>query len=100
MSQRLAQQLRADDFMARYGGEEFVMTLRNLQIELAFAATERLRQSVEEIGFHFDKQPVTLTVSCGLTRVRDDDTPESAFERADAALYKAKNAGRNCCVIG
>jgi diguanylate cyclase len=41
---------------------------------------------------------VPVTVSCGLTELREGDTIESVFERADAALYKAKNSGRNACV--
>ena len=100
VGQRLAQHAREGDFCARFGGEEFAMTLRNLPIKQAAVAADRVRQSVERIKFHFREKPVTLTLSCGITLMRDDDTPESAFERADAALYEAKNAGRNRCMVG
>ena len=94
----LAQQLRGSDFCARYGGEEFVMILRNLPLEQALATANRLRSSVAKIAFHFRQQPITLTLSCGLTLMRVDDSAESAFERADKALYRAKHEGRNRCV--
>lgn len=100
VGQRLAQHARESDFCARFGGEEFSMTLRNLPVQQAAVAADRIRQSIERIKFHFREKPVTLTVSCGLTLIREDDTPERAFERADAALYEAKNAGRNRCMVG
>ena len=60
---------------------------------------EVLRNCIESIGFRGQQRPVRITLSCGLTVLRADDTPESAFERADRALYQAKHGGRNRCEV-
>ena len=53
----------------------------------------------EEHGLlHFRGTPVLVTVSCGITELQEGDAPEAAFDRADAALYRAKKAGKNLCV--
>jgi diguanylate cyclase len=57
-----------------------------------------MRESIGQIGFHFRGQPVSVTISCGITAMRESDSPEEAFDRADKALYKAKDEGRNCVV--
>lgn len=99
LAQQLGRRLRDRDFLARYGGEEFVLLLDDLTPSRALAVTDQLRQTVENIGFHFRRLPVSITVSCGLTSFREHDTPQTLFERADQALYQAKRGGRNrCCV--
>jgi diguanylate cyclase len=50
---------------------------------------------VSEIGFHFRGTPVSVTISCGLTSLRADDGGDDAFDRADKAMYQAKDTGRN-----
>lgn len=57
-----------------------------------------MRASVDALRFHFRGTPARVTVSCGLTELRDGDTAESVFDRADAAVYRAKDGGRNRCV--
>ena len=57
-----------------------------------------MRTAVEGLRFHFRRTPVRITVSCGITELHQDDAPEAAFDRADAALYRAKNGGKNLCV--
>ncbi|TCK16955.1 diguanylate cyclase [Thiogranum longum] len=94
----LADNVRETDFVARYGGEEFVQLMTGSSIEDCLSVAEKLRSAIEETAFHFRDQRVTITASCGLTEYRDGDTPDQCFERADKALYKAKNAGRNRCV--
>ena len=89
---------REVDFLARYGGEEFVSLLIGTGLGDAVAVAERMRESVEALRFHFRGTPVPVTVSCGLTELRDGDTAETVFDRADAALYRAKAAGRNRCI--
>jgi diguanylate cyclase len=54
---------------------------------------------IESTGFHFRDRAVVVTASCGLAQLRDGDSNESWFERADKALYQAKQAGRNRCEV-
>src|SRR5450631_558482 len=90
--------LRAEDFVARIGGEEFVMLMIGLPMAKAQQIADELRGGVESLRFHFRGTPVRVTASCGYTDLRPGDTPDSAFERADAALYRAKHGGKNACV--
>jgi len=90
--------LRAEDFVARIGGEEFVMLMTGLAAARAQEVADELRAGVEGLRFHFRGAPVRVTVSCGFTELRPGDAPGEAFDRADAALYRAKNGGKNVCV--
>jgi diguanylate cyclase len=99
IGQHLAQHVRGTDFVARYGGEEFVMILVGTDVEQARSAADKIRLGISSLGFHFRNVPVTVTASCGITCFRTDDTTEGIFDRADRALYKAKAAGRNCCIV-
>jgi diguanylate cyclase len=90
--------LRAGDFVARIGGEEFAVLLGGLQLEPALHIANQLRAAVEALRFHFRGIPVRVTVSCGITELHPDDASEAAFDRADSALYRAKNSGKNLCV--
>ena len=90
--------LRTEDFVARIGGEEFVMLMTGLPFAKAQRIADELRGGVESLRFHFRGAPVRVTASCGFTDVRLGDTPDSAFDRADAALYRAKHGGKNACV--
>ncbi|WIO73565.1 diguanylate cyclase [Porticoccaceae bacterium LTM1] len=87
--------LRKTDCIARYGGDEFVVLLVDSDLDGAKIAAEKLRQAVEQCGFHNGGSPVKVTICCGVTQVRDDDTPETAFVRADSGMYAAKRANRN-----
>jgi diguanylate cyclase len=89
---------REVDFFARFGGEEFVSLLVGSELGDALLAAEEMRVAVESLRFHFHGTPVQVTVSCGLTAIREGDTADTVFDRADAALYKAKNNGRNVCI--
>ncbi len=99
LGQHLARSVRATDFMGRYGGEEFVMIMIGVDSEQALRTCNKIRTGIQAIAFHFRDRPVTVTASCGITTFRMGDTPEMAFERADGALYAAKNGGRNRCVV-
>ncbi|HXP26812.1 MAG TPA: GGDEF domain-containing protein, partial [Steroidobacteraceae bacterium] len=90
--------VRGNDFVARIGGEEFVMLLNGAKVEQALFIANQVRSAVEALRFHFRGTPVRVTVSCGLTQVKEDDGAEAAFDRADAALYRAKRGGKNVCV--
>jgi diguanylate cyclase len=100
VGQHLARHVRDTDFVARYGGEEFVMLLVGTAAEEARVVADKIRVELAALGFHFHDSPVAVTASCGITEFTSTDTPDIIFDRADRALYKAKQAGRNCCVVG
>ncbi|MBS7470712.1 diguanylate cyclase [Pseudomonas syringae] len=91
----LSKRLRADDFMARFGGEEFVMLLPATSPAAGLTLLDELRAAVESCPFHFKGERVTITVSIGLTAFRPSEKSDTAIKRADQALYKAKENGRN-----
>jgi diguanylate cyclase len=91
---------RAADVLARHGGEEFALLMIGATAAEALAVADDLRERVAGLGLHFRGTPVTLTVSAGITELREGDTGATVFERADQALYRAKNEGRNRCVLG
>ena len=74
------------------------MLLNGAKVEQALFIANQVRSAVEALRFHFRGTPVRVTVSCGLTQVKEDDGAEAAFDRADAALYRAKRGGKNVCV--
>jgi diguanylate cyclase len=100
VAQCLASGLREEDFVGRVGGEEFVVILAGLDVAGALRIANELRLSVEALRFHFRGTPVRVTVSGGVTELRRGDTPGAAFDRADAALYRAKREGKNACIAG
>jgi len=83
---------RFHDQLYRFGGEEFVVLMYCAQAGQAEAALERLRSSTEQHAF---PQVGRITVSVGFTEIRPGDSPSGAFERADKAVYYAKEHGRN-----
>ena len=95
IAQLLQQQIRETDFLARYGGEEFIMLASGADLTAARELAEKLRQAVATCGFHFRNDSVPITISCGISEFRNNDTPEQVFERADKAMYRAKQGGRN-----
>jgi diguanylate cyclase len=90
--------LRATDFVARIGGEEFAVLLIGLKLAEAMNVANEVRTAVESLRFHFRGTPVRVTASCGITELNEQDASEAAFDRADAALYRAKHSGKNLCV--
>jgi diguanylate cyclase len=90
--------LRSSDFVARIGGEEFAVLLSGLKLAEALNVANQVRTAVVALRFHFRGTPVRVTISCGITELHQDDSREAAFDRADAALYRAKNGGKNLCV--
>jgi len=90
--------LSAADFVARIGGEEFAVLLSGRKLAEAVMLANHMRTDVEALRFHFRGTPVRVTVSCGITELHLGEGSEAAFDRADAALYRAKSGGRNLCV--
>ena len=90
----IADNVRGVDVAGRFGGEEFIVLLRDASRERALQIAERLRGAIEAGGLDYaDGKPVTVSV--GVAYARPTDQTGDVVERADRALYRAKNAGRN-----
>ena len=91
-------QLRTCDVLGRWGGEEFALMLPSTTARAAFEVAERIRLAVKAAPFSMeeDGNPIHLSVSAGVTDLRDGDTVDTMLDRADQALYAAKSDGRNC----
>ena len=87
--------VRQTDMSFRYGGEEFVVVLSKTNLEGAVVIGERLRKLVEESVVNYKQQELQVTVSVGATQLAAEDDLDAFFDRADAALYAAKDNGRN-----
>lgn len=92
----MQKQIRNSDTLFRIGGDEFVLLLSNTPADKAEPIITKLRKAVADSGFHFKQKRVALTLSAGITESILGDNIQSAYERADRALYQAKDAGRNC----
>ena len=93
---RIKAALREFDLVGRYGGEEFVVLLENTSTHTANQVAERIRQRIAGEPIHVGMQGVKLTLSQGLALHRDGEDSQALLKRADQAMYKAKQAGRNC----
>ena len=93
----LNKNMRETDFIARYGGEEFVSILPDTDIKGAQLTTDKLRELIATSNFHFREEAVNVTVSAGFAGIKNNEDGEALFIRADKALYKAKESGRNNC---
>jgi len=100
VAQLLLKQIREADFLARYGGEEFVILMPDTPTKEAFAVADKLRDAVEHCGFHYQGEAVRVTISAGVAEFTDNDDPARVFEKADEAMYRAKENGRNQCAMG
>ncbi|WP_417221985.1 diguanylate cyclase [Amphritea sp.] len=90
-------QCRHEDLLARYGGEEFVIMMPDTFGQEGFSLSERIRQTIETMTLKMDReQSVSFTISVGIAEV-DATAPDlqDTINRADKALYQAKNSGRN-----
>ncbi len=87
--------IRKCDLGVRYGGEEFSVILPGISFSEASDVAERIRTLIESHRFSFNKLTLRTTVSIGFAQYQSDDNIDSLTRRADAALYSAKEAGRN-----
>jgi len=92
---RLTRSLRKYDYAGRYGGEEFFVLFSNTTSELARSIAERFRKDVEDTAFSWENELLKLTVSIGISQYVPGETPDRWISRADAAMYRAKQRGRN-----
>jgi two-component system, cell cycle response regulator len=97
-SRRLQENIRGVDLVARFGGEEFFVAMPDVDQSVAAAAAERIRQAVEGRPFVLPgrNERVNVTVSIGVAIATGDECdPEAIIKRADSALFRSKDTGRN-----
>lgn len=87
--------LRQSDILCRWGGEEFIVLLREADGRHAIDVAEKIRRRTEQLTFSYDERPLRLTTSIGLSALQPGDSLHALLTRADRALYRAKQAGRN-----
>ena len=95
LASTLQYHVRETDFIARFGGEEFVVLMPETSLAGAELVADKLRQQVEACPFHFKKALVKITMSFGVAEFSRGELSDEVFERADRALYHAKEEGRN-----
>jgi two-component system, cell cycle response regulator len=96
LARTVSDTLRTEDVLARYGGEEFAVVCRGETLEGAIALGERLRSLAGKMQVTFESQAIPITISVGVVALSPEiASPEDLVARADAALYAAKEAGRN-----
>lgn len=91
----LKKALRDGDKVYRFGGEEFLVLLNRTDLEGAQLVTERLLNLARQNKPLYQNEQIPVTLSLGLTRVRDDDSLDTLILRSDTALYRAKNNGKD-----
>jgi diguanylate cyclase (GGDEF)-like protein len=95
ISERCQKTLRSTDLLGRYGGEEFVVIFAETELPDARIVSERLRAAIAERPVAVGDRAIDATVSIGLAAFTSGQDPSLLLERADAALYAAKEGGRN-----
>ncbi|MFM7352676.1 MAG: GGDEF domain-containing protein, partial [Microcystis aeruginosa] len=93
--------LRQVDSFGRFGGEEFVAILPETNLEDAATTAQRICQVINKLNIEIDRQKVRVTASIGVaTFSPEDNNLEAVIERADHAMFAAKNQGRNRVSLG
>lgn len=96
VAERLRSISRETDVVIRWGGEEFLFVFPETNLEAGAAIVERFRAHMEAAPVEVEgSEPLPVTVSGGVAELEDDDSPDSLVDRADRALYAAKESGRN-----
>lgn len=96
VGQVLVKTARQMDLPCRYGGEEFANILPNTDIQEARAAAERYRKAIESVQVKVNGKQLSVTASIGVARILEGEDAARVIRRADEALYKSKEEGRNC----
>ncbi|MHC8311735.1 GGDEF domain-containing protein [Pseudomonas sp. GT1P32] len=93
--------LRRGDVFGRIGGEEFAAVFPGCAPDMAMQVAERLQREIQRLSFSHDDQTFGITVSQGLTSLTaEDESLDTLFARADAAMYEAKRQGKNRIISG
>lgn len=93
----ISSHLRDYDYLGRYGGDEFLLVLPQASYQDALKAVERIQQAIRSLPQLRPDLPITLSI--GVTQAVPFESADVILTRADAALYEAKRAGRNCCRV-
>jgi diguanylate cyclase (GGDEF)-like protein len=95
----LGDRVRNMDKLARWGGEEFILLLPEISSEDAAHVAEKLRVIIENQRFEYDGLQLSVTMTFGVSTLREGETLEAGIARADTALYRGKDAGRNRVMV-
>lgn len=95
LAEVVRENVRPQDSVARYGGEEFVILLPDTLLDSAVSTLVRLQRALTKRFFLARQQKLLITFSAGVVQMRPEETPESAIDRADKAMYIAKRSGKN-----
>ena len=91
--------VRAQDILGRWGGEEFILVFPETDSVGGDIISERVRSIIEHHNFNFKGVSVSVTITTGLAEFKQGEVLDETIKRADNALYKGKNCGKNCIVI-
>ena len=94
-TQIISNNLRKSDIFGRVGGEEFAIMLHNTDKNTALQVAEKIRKQISDDSVKYHDKNINITVSLGVAVLKDDDTLDSLFNKADKALYTSKQNGRN-----
>lgn len=95
VARTIKETLRESDIVCRWGGEEFLVVVKGAAPDHGGPLGEKIRRAVEALDFVYRKTRVPLTISLGVAAARPNETTERLISRADKALYRAKETGRN-----
>jgi diguanylate cyclase (GGDEF)-like protein len=96
LANRLKQRIRDIDIIGRYGGEEILVVLPETQLAQGLLAAERARNHIQQVPIHTDRGEIPVTISVGVAEIDGKIADLAALvDRADSAMYAAKQAGRN-----
>jgi two-component system, cell cycle response regulator len=100
VARRLLSSVRSYDLVGRYGGEEFLIVLNNCDAANTLARAEEIRKGIARTPIQTKSGPLPITMSVGALHTKEGEwSVEDALREVDSALYKAKAAGRNCCIL-
>ncbi|MCX7738880.1 MAG: GGDEF domain-containing protein [Hydrogenothermaceae bacterium] len=97
ISRIIRKNTRESDYLFRFGGEEFILLLPHTPLENAMKVGEKIRQKIEKHSF--TEKNLNITISCGITEVKNFQNPYLNLEDADKMLYISKRSGKNRCTI-
>lgn len=100
VAQWIKNSVRGSDIVFRYGGEEFVILLSDTSLQEAATIAERVRSDIENHTLAYGMSALNITASIGISAFRLDDNMDKLIKRADNAMYKAKQTGRNRVCMG